>query len=105
MPAIGAMVDASATESEGLNMNPMSSRTPSYENIVRMIGAAFPSLPERMRYVQRARASAGGFGEAPIRTAAANSAPSGPSNATIATINTSPARLISAAQGTTRDCP
>ena len=41
----------------------------------------------------------------PDVTAAANSAPSGPSNATIATINTSPARLISAAQGTTRDCP
>ena len=73
--------------------------------MVRRSGAASPKRPERMRNVQRARASACGFGTKPMGSAAANSTHSGPCTTTLPSMMASPAMVMAAATGTTRCCP
>ena len=72
---------------------------------MRSSGAPSPSLPVRMRYVQRARASACGLGAQPMSTAAMNSAHSGPRKFTRASMAASPTSVAADAKGTTFDCP
>ena len=104
-PAMGVIEEASAMDSAGLNMKPMSSSTPSYENMVRNSGASFPRRPVRMRYVHRARTSACGLGTNPISSAAANSTHSGPRTLTHTSMMIRPTSVMAAATGTMRDCP
>lgn len=72
---------------------------------MRNSGAPSPSFPVRMRYVQRARASAWGLGTQPMSTAAMNSAHSGPRKFTKASMIARPTSVTTAANGTTFDCP